>query len=344
MNDAVASPSPSSGAVTTGAAAPSFAKSADWSDPSSGSAPTGSSPGTEPPASATASPAPTTAPDGLPQQTEGPIPWDRHKAILEKAREEYVTKALTDYGLNGYAPEQLKAIAPWIQKASTDPDGFLLGELTSHADPVGLVRQALKQLQNDPRHAGTLRSLVGQAMQQLRGPGQAPQAPPMVKVQLEDGSVVDMPRDPGAWLQYHQQAWLKQLDDKFAPVTQTVTQLREQQQAAERQLQVDHFVTTTHQDVLTWPGMADTANQRAVAAELAQARIDANDPREVALAVNAAWRKVVAPTLSSNAERALLDKLKTNAAAATGVNPGSAAPSASRPVTKFSDLGPEAWR
>lgn len=346
MSDtAVATPgapsAPSSGGTTT---APTSFQGMDWSEPSSGSDPSDAPTGTDStPAPATPAPDPS-APEGVPQQPQGPIPYDRHKAILENQRAEAVTKALTDYGLNAYSPEQLKAIAPWIQRASSDPDGFLMDELSSHPQAVDLLSKALQRLQTDPRHAATLRTLVGKAMQNLRGQGQQPQAPPMVNVQLEDGSVVAMPRDPGAWLQYHQQQWSKQMDERFAPVTQTVEQMRAEHQAAEQAAQVDHFVTTTHQDVLTWDGMSDTANQQKLAVALQQANINPNDPREVALAMNAAYRRVIVPTLRASAESAMLDNLKTKAAAATGVNPGSAAPSSPRTVTRFSDLGADAWK
>jgi hypothetical protein len=339
---AVALPSaPSSGAATTGA--PTSFQGLDWSEPSSGSSPTEIPADPSPPASATVSPDPAATPDGSPQQPPGPIPFDRHQAILANQRQEAVTKFLTEQGLAGYAPEQLKAIAPWIQKASTDPEGFLIGELTSHPDPVGLLRQTLQRLQTDPRHAATIRSLVGQAMQSLRGqPTQTP--PPMVKVQFDDGSIVDMPRDPGAWLQYHQQQWLKQMDDRFAPVTQTVDQLREQQQAAAQAAQVDSFVQSRTQDILTWEGMNEPANQKALAVEMGKIAIDPWDFAGIERAANIAYRRVVVPTIRARSESQLLDRLKTQAAASTGINPGSAAPSAARPITKFSDLGQEAWR
>jgi hypothetical protein len=53
---------------------------------------------------------------------------------------------------------------------------------------------------------------------------------------------------------------------------------------------------------------------------------------------------VVLPKLSQKTEASLLEKLQTKAAAATSVNPGNAASTASRGFKSFADLPPEMWR
>src|SRR5262245_5942449 len=189
-----------------------------------------------------------------------------------------------------------------------------------------------------------IRSWQGKALASLRTPNQPPAEPQMVQVQLEDGSVVAMPRDPAAWLAHQKAQWQAEMRQEFEPVTKTIGQLQQEREAAVREHQISHFVTTTYDDVQTWPGMESAEAKTSLATELANANVDPNDPRDVALALDRAYRKVILPTLGRQAEAKLLDSLKTKAVASTSVNPGSAAPSAPRTVTKFTDLPPDAWR
>jgi hypothetical protein len=75
---------------------------------------------------------------------------------------------------------------------------------------------------------------------------------------------------------------------------------------------------------------------------------DSNDPAEIERHLNIAYRTVmrdvVLPKLSAKSETSVLENLQRKAAASTSVNPGSAAASTPRKVTRFSDLPPEAWR
>ena len=97
------------------------------------------------------------------------------------------------------------------------------------------------------------------------------------------------------------------------------------------------------QDAAKWPGMDVKENRLAVKAAMEAMRITSDDPRDLQLALNAAWRQVVLPTLSAKAQSQLLDNLQTKAAASTSVNPGSATPSTPRNVTSFNDPSLE-WK
>ena len=217
----------------------------------------------------------------------------------------------------------------------------------SKSDPIAYMQEFVKELQAHPTYSAQLKSLAAKA---LAARGQNPQAPtepqPDLPIQLEDGRVVhlysaEQQAKREAWLQ---QQWMQGVEQKLQPLQQTHETLQAERAAVQQRQQVDHFVTTTYADVQTWPGMEDKANQAAVGKYLADRQVESNDPREVQLLANEAYRKVVLPTLSNKAQSDLLDSLKTKAAASTSVNPGSAAATTPKRITKFSDLGPEAWR
>lgn len=250
----------------------------------------------------------------------------------------------------------LKELKAWKEQRAwaeqVNPHEFAqIQQIAKHfagGDTIAGIQALLAEARKDPAVDAQLRSFYGRALAQARSQqAQAPSEPqPDLPIQLEDGRVVhlysaDQQAKREAWLQ---QQWLSQVEQKFQPVTQTIETLQAERAAAERTQQIEHFVTTTYQDVATWPGMESKDAQAAVARELAAARIDPNDPREVQIALNAAYRRVVLPTLGKQAEAKLLESLKTKAAAATSVNPGSAAASTPRSVRSFKDLGEEAWR
>ena len=187
------------------------------------------------------------------------------------------------------------------------------------------------------------------AAKSLAARGQGPQAPqepqPDLPIQLEDGRVVhlysaEQQAKREAWLQ---QQWLNAVDQKIQPIQQTHEQQIAERKAAEQRQQIEHFTTTTYADMATWPGMDDKANQAAVGEYLKGLNVTSDDPREVQLLANEAYRKVVLPKLSQQAQSTLLDNLKTKAAASTSVNPGSAAATTPKRINKFSDLPKEAW-
>jgi hypothetical protein len=267
----------------------------------------------------------TSSTTGQPATPQGPIPFDVHKTALDNAR----TKAAAE-ALRGLTPEQFNTMAGWWQRAQQDTNGFLTETLTSHPQAIEILQAALTKLNAHPTFGPQLKSLAAKALASARG-NPTPKAPEMVKVQLEDGSVVAMPRDPAAYLAYHQSQWEKGVGDKLAPITQTVDALKAEHDAAVHEAQIDHFVTTTYEDVKTWPGMQDASARTAVAQALQTMQVDPNDPRAVTLALNAAYRQVVLPTLSANAERTYAASLKQKAAAQIESASTSAAAPMSRP-------------
>ena len=239
---------------------------------------------------------------------QGPIPFDVHKTALENAR----TKASTE-ALRGISPQQFQDMLGWYSRAQQDTTGFLTETLTSHPQAIEVLQKAIATLQTHPTYGPQLKSLAAKALSAARGAG-APKPPAMVNVQLEDGSVVQMPRDPSAYLAYHQSQWEQKVGDQLSPLQETVQSLKAEHDAAVHDAQVDQFVSTTFDDLKGWPGVDDAA-MKAMAEHFGNARIDPNDPVAISRALDVAYRTVVVPGLSQKAQSTYAASLKTKAAA-----------------------------
>lgn len=311
------STSTDSGSTTTGPA--TFAE-AFAADASSASTPSDSTPATSASADTTDPLATSAVPDGSTPATGEP-PRERWDTILQNARQKAAEEAIAPLAWAKQVNQaELQSVMELARKASTDPIAYL--------------QDFVKELQTHPTYGAQLKSLAAKALAQRSSQPAAPDLNP-IAIQLENGQNLSMySAEQMQALVAQEVAKVKQ---EFQPVFQTHEQLQAERAQAQHQAQVDHFVTSTYTDVQTWPGMADKANQVAVANALAAANVSSDDPREVSLALNAAYRQVVLPKLSQTAQTALLDNLKTKAAAATSVNPGSAASSSPRAVTSFND-------
>ena len=114
----------------------------------------------------------------------GPIPVDRHKAILEntraRARDEAQTQLQQEYGWAlQMGPQNFQAVTNLAQQWANDPVAFVLG--------------ALDDLTASPEHAPLLRSHVAKllARRPQNGNGQVPQAAPTDTPEPEPDIEVD---------------------------------------------------------------------------------------------------------------------------------------------------------
>lgn len=279
----------------------------------------------------------TPAPAEQAQTTEAALPQqDDRSPFIPRSRFDEVNTKYAE------AKTALETLEGWKQQhgwaEQVNPQEFQqLQTIARHFQSGNVIdglQSLMAEIRKDPQHDAALKSLAARALAQRSSPANA--EPQMVNVQLEDGSVVAMPRDPAAWLAHQKQQWQTEVEQKFAPFQKTVEDLQAEKAAAAQQQAITQFVETTFKDVQTWPGMTDEANQKALGEALKTMRVNEHDPREVALALNAAYRSVVLPKLQSKSESALLDDLKRKAAS-TGINPGSVAASAPTQATSFFD-------
>jgi hypothetical protein len=250
----------------------------------------------------------------------------------------------------------------WVEQINQEQfqrmQEFYAGFNDPGGDPVALLQQLVDRISTHPEHGAKLRSLAAKQLAAARGQ-QQPQADEMpspdVAITDGQGNVVGQTYSAEQLAKrdaFLQQQWLQQVRNEFEPVTKTVQEVAKERAKLEAQRLTDEWSGTFGKDMDTWPLMhpeQDKENRTAVGAlvkQWCQAMPDemANNPQILEVLTTRAWRQTVLPKLTSQAQSKLLDNLQHKAAASTGVNPGSAAASTPRTITKFSQLGPEAWR
>lgn len=323
-----ASPAPSTPATPpsdTGAgAAGTSAPSADTARPLSFAdalaraeqAHTAAPPPTETPAAAaTPGEAPIAPPDSpeelaadpnappAPEQ-RGPIPFERHKAALEnarqKAREEIAAQVRTEYG-----------------------EHIRLGE-AFRANPVEAAITVLQELQQNPAYAPQLTSLAARMLAQRRGQNQAESAMPEPDLTGVDGNgqqvrfySADQQAKRDAWLA---QRLLSQVRQEVQPLQQAHQQTVAEQQ---RQAQQQQTVAAASKLIQTWssqPGFAENKD----AIRQAQAKFYA-EGYDSQTALGLAYAQVVTPWMRAQQQNQMVASAAQKAAGTTA-NPAAVTP------------------
>jgi hypothetical protein len=292
----------------------------------------GSTPPAEPTApegTATTAPAEGTAATSRSPNT-GPIPFDVHKTALENAR----AKATAEW-------EQQYGWAKQVDAKEFQQIQQIARHFTSGNVVEGL-QNLIAEIRQDPQHDAALRSLHAKALAAARGQATAPteQEPgPDLPIQLEDGRVVHLysAEQQAKREAFLQKQWMQGVQQELQPLKQTHEQLQAQRDALAQEQRVTHFVTTTYADVQTWPGMADQANQKAVAQAMQSMNLP-NDasPERVSLALNAAYRQVVVPTLQADKARSVLHDTNAKLDAGSIGNPAHTATNSPVPLKDLS--------
>lgn len=210
-------------------------------------------------------------------------------------------------------------------------------------DPVAYVQELISEIQSHPEHGAKLRSMAARALAQGRQTQpQADEAMPEPDVTITDGNGQPVGRTYSAEQLAKRDAWLKQqmlseIRTEFAPVKQSVEQVNAERALLKAQHDAQQFASQTVGEATKYPGMDVPENRKAVAERIKSYGLTSDDPRDLRLALDRAWREVVLPSLSSKAQSQLLDNLQQKAAASTSVNPGAAAPSTASNITRFDD-------
>ena len=264
------------------------------------------------PASATPTPAGTTTPV---QDPQGPIPFDRHKEILESTRGKTRTEVETEYRQKyGWADEYQR-------------------------DPWTFMQQRLDAMANHPQYAPHVLSYYARALQARRGlngpragTGQAQVEEPKPDVPIVDaqGQVTGYTYSDKA-LKAMRQYDRAQLDSQVAQKLQPLEQLAQQWQQAQQQAQVDRQASQTLTELRQQPHFTEHE------AAIKQALIDHEDWGDnVHRAYLHVLQTKVLPTLSQTEQAKVLTSLQTQANGGS-VNPGQRAPSQTPKFKSFSD-------
>lgn len=289
------------------------------------------SPAADPSASSPPSPA-TEVPAGTePTSTPGP---DR-SPYVDRARFDQINERMK-------AAETFRQQHAWAETVdrAAIAEAQRIGQQYQQ-DKHGFIRELLTDAMND----ASLAPLVRSEAARLLGTRAQPAGPPPVdltpiQIQLENGQVV--PLYNADQLQALKKEWMEEARTEFAPAMQTAKQLEAATAHYQRQMQADGFAKAFYGDLSKLPGFAE--HRDVIRQHLATAKLDTDHPAEVRAAVFAIYNREVVPKLLAGRDSQVLDALQQKAAAATSVNPGRAGAASPRAVTKFSDLGPEAWR
>lgn len=296
-------------------------------DAASGDSPSPTTPTeTTTPASAST---PTTAASGdgtnasvAAQEPTGPIPFDRHKAILEGTRKEYDDQ----YGWvkqGNVTREQYERMLHWQQRAAQDP--------------VAFTEQLIREMNAHPVYKQQLASLAGKALAARRGQAEMPA--PDVQVMDQAGNVVSTTYSAGQLAK--RDAWLtnqilKQVEEKLSPVVTTTQQITQERESAAQAARTEAWSTGFVDELASYPHFDQ--NKQAIGEEVVRMlqSYPANDPRTDDPAfleglTLRAYQKIVGANRDSQTRQAVLGDLKHKAAASTA-NPQTSSTSAPKDI------------
>ncbi len=298
-------------------ATPDAATSADGSSPSSDTL--------SPSDAASTAASPTETPQS-PEPPPGPLPYERHKAILDKA-----------YAERDTLKAQMEALS-WAQQVPADVAPRLV-EMARRVqgDPVGFLVELATEVQNDPRHAAALRSHAAKVL------GQRASAPQQAPADEEPGP--DIVVDGHKWYSGEQQAkreaWLTRklvselgsvIDERVAPVATLAQRVADAERQQETTKAANAFAATEFEKVSKLPGFLEhrQAIGEAFSAEMAKIPLEQQD-QLAPVVLRDVYHSVVLPTLAKTSAESVAKTLTAKAVKGSlGAQPTVAATS-SRP-------------
>lgn len=286
---------------STGAAAASAAPSTPSSAPSAPSTP----------ASATATPSATT-PSASAPDTKGPIPFDRHEAILRGAYTERdaAQKALQEH-----------------QQKYGWADQF-------YQNPYGFVENWLDQLVGMPQFEQQVLAKAARMLQSRRGHAAATEEPqPDVPIVDGNGTVTGQTYSAAQLKKWREWDWQQKqagLDQRLQPLEQMQKSLEQREVMAAIQHQSDQHATATLTKMRQQPWFKE---HEAAIKQYFAANEHYGD--NLAAATLDYFNEQVLPTIGRNAETKVLETLTTQAAGGT-VSPSQ---SSATQKPKFKDFG-----
>ena len=256
-------------------------------------------------------------------ETQGPIPFERHKEILEtwkqKARDEALTEWRSQYGWAEQVPrEQLQTMNDWYQRAAQDPVTFAL--------------DLVDELSADQAHAPALRSHAARLLRAARQPAADPDIAPDIPVMDAQGQVVSQAFSADRV----KQLIAREVAKAVNPLQEDVNARKQQEQRETYAREVQQFTKRESSRIRASVEKLPHAKEHWQAI-VAKAQTYPEDI-PVGEALRDAYYDVVGPLLTDRAKSDVLDTLKTKAAAASGsVNPAGAAIASSKRPASFLD-------
>ena len=265
-----------------------------------------------------------TAPGSLSSEVKGPLPYDRHKAILDgayKERDTYKTQldGWKDYEwVRGIPAKEFQETVTKIQRAATDPIGFF--------------RDLVADLDNHPTHSQQLRSEAARLLGRRNAP--EPDLTPDVEITDGQGQVVGKTFSAERVQQLLQRAVQDALSKEVGPIKSDFEQRRQEAQQKAQEAALTKQVDALEASLKKIVGDDETA-----LSELAKAIGDPKnagiDPRDLAVDV---FNTHVRTKVANQAKTEELDSLKRKAQA-NSLNPAGAVVATKRRPTSLTDPG-----
>lgn len=260
--------------------------------------------------------------DAASTPTKGPLPYEAHKRILDGA-----------YAERDTLKQQVDNLrwAEGLDRAALT-EGERLGKLYQQDRPA-FIRQLLAEASTDPELIPLVRSEAARVLGTRTPPPAATPASlePDIPVLDERGQVVAQAFSADRVRQLIAQSVQDAITKEVGPMRQDFQSRQARDQADATQRQLTQSVNDAYAELVdVLPGFE--AHQAEIA------KVMATIPGDPVAAARKAWKQVVGATLSNaNETRAqTLDSLKTRAAAST-VNPASAAIASTHRPTSFFD-------
>ena len=239
---------------------------------------------------------------------QGPIPYDRHQAILTKQRDEAAaerTAFLAKYhGLDRMSPEQWGAVSGLMTELSRDP--------------LTVIGRLLDELGQNPATARQVQSWIGQRFPvPAAGPAAAPAAAadpdPMPQPDAEGGYTHTGLAQLLAW---QTRRTLAEAAKANAPLHEELERVRTERSTRDAETRATQYASTLLAEVGKLPGFQE--HQAAIREKFLGLRFPKGAPEgDITAALYRCYVEVVMPTYAQSARQTVLDTLDTKAKAQT---------------------------
>ena len=254
----------------------------------------------------------------------GPIPYDRHEAILKKAREDAAAESAARFsqyqGLDHMTPDQWGAVSGLMTRLASSP-----------LDTIG---ELLDEMGQNPANARQLQQWISQrfpAPAQMSAPVAAQQpAPvhedPMPQPDSEGGYTTAGLAKLLAW---QSRQTMAEMTKATAPLQSELSRMKSERDHRELVTQANEYATNLLSEVAALPGFRE--NQAAIKQRFLQLRFPKGTPNgDITAALYKCYLDIALPTFAQSAKQTMLNTLDHKAKATTTTPQGrtAAAPTA----------------
>ena len=277
--------------------------------PDPGSVP---APSEQPPDATVQALTPDTPPEVAVPEPKGPIPFDRHEAILKNARvkteQDVLQRVQQQYG-------------PHVELGSR-----------IQQDPVGTVVQLVNELSSHPQYATEVISALARTLGARRGQSAAEEEPQADLVTADGQTHVYSAEQQAKREQWLQRQWLKQVEERLSPLQQREQQAQERERYEGAVKDAHTRMSKVLEPFKALPEFK--THQKAIAAKTQAFMEEGHDPQTaLGLAVANVLREVELPNRTAQSRNELVAQAVAKSTGSTTVPGQTPAAPAKRPTS-----------